>query len=322
MKAVLGGTFDFLHVGHERLLCESKKFDSVVVGITSDAFARKLKDRPVNSYFERKRKVASYLSGLGAKFEIIEINDPFGNAVDDDSLDAIIVSEETEKTAGLINQKREGYGKKPLKIITTPIIYGEDCLRISSVRVASGLIDRAGKRAAPVKVNVGSTNESKLEGVNRALARVFSCEFHASACKAGSGIDEQPFGEDTFTGAYNRAVGAYASTCDYSIGIESGLIFHMGKFFDLAAAVVYDGETGTSGTSMGFEVPNDVVERIQAERRSFGSIVDELSGVNNIGRKEGAIAYFSNNILKRAEMNEQCVACAFIPRIYKTMVQK
>ncbi len=56
------GCFDILHVGHVRILKESKKLgDILVVGINSDASVKRLKgeDRPINNQDDRAELLSS-----------------------------------------------------------------------------------------------------------------------------------------------------------------------------------------------------------------------------------------------------------------------
>ena len=56
------GCFDILHVGHVRILKESKKLgDVLVVGINSDASVKRLKgeDRPINNQDDRAELLSS-----------------------------------------------------------------------------------------------------------------------------------------------------------------------------------------------------------------------------------------------------------------------
>ena len=62
-----------------------------------------------------------------------------------DSLDAIVVSPETEPVARKINEIREQCGMKPLFIETIEFVLAEDLIRISSTRIRRGEIDTFGR---------------------------------------------------------------------------------------------------------------------------------------------------------------------------------
>ncbi|VVC02286.1 Non-canonical purine NTP phosphatase [uncultured archaeon] len=98
--------------------------------------------------------------------------------------------------------------------------------------------------------------------------------------------------------------------------MESGLFCLDEKtHMDITICCVYDGERESFGTSMGFLIPEYIVERIQRMKTDLSAAMEEIAGIEKIGRREGALGYFSCNALKRREQVESCVACAFVPRI-------
>lgn len=247
------------------------------------------------------------------KFEIVKIEDKYGFAPQTDA-DAIIVSQETEKTANEINQVRKTNHRKPLRIISVPLAYAEDYIKISDARICEGRIDANGKRLKPVIFALGSANPSKRQGLEKGAKRLFK-KFRIRAMKTKSGIREQPFGEETVNGAENRARAAYfAGNADFGVGFESGLFEIGGNFHDIAVCAVFDGEKTTFGNSMGFQMPPSAIELL-ARHTDLGAVMEELSGIGRIGYKKGAIYYLSAGLLERQEMNEQAFLCAMIPRI-------
>lgn len=143
-KIAVGGTFDKFHSGHEKLL--STAFDmgeEVLIGITSDIFAKKNHD--IEPFSFRSEKVKEFAIKYGTNFEIIEIFDSCGTADVDSSLDAIVVSKETEKSAEYINSIRFKNGLNLLDIIVIDWILAADGNPISSTRIRKGEIDGYGK---------------------------------------------------------------------------------------------------------------------------------------------------------------------------------
>lgn len=147
---VCGGTFDHFHKGHKKLLgLAVSTSNSLVIGITSDKYLKKVKN--TNQKFEdfktRKKTVEDYLSrSLDNRFNVLEIDDVFGPTLNKDFFaDAIVVSEFTKRGAREINKKRKEKGLKEFKILTCPSIEAEDNKRISSTRIRNGEIDREGK---------------------------------------------------------------------------------------------------------------------------------------------------------------------------------
>ena len=77
-------------------------------------------------------------------YQIQELNDPYGTTITDSSIDAIVVSEETEPTAFKINEIRKERGMKPIDIITIRMVLADDGKPISSTRIRKGEIDKKG----------------------------------------------------------------------------------------------------------------------------------------------------------------------------------
>ena len=49
--------------------------------------------------------------------------------------------------------------------------------------------------------------------------------------------------------------------------------------------------------------------------REVGDIMDELTGIDDLGEKMGAVSYLSQGMLNRMGNTEQCVLMAMIPRM-------
>ena len=145
----MGGTFDILHVGHKNLLTRaSLEGDEVLIGLTTDEKARVSRESEVlNSYETRKENLESYLDskGLLDKFILVPLSNDWGPSVVDEDFDAIVVSEETKKTAEKINSVRVSEGKKALAIVVVPLVLADDGQVISSSRIRKQDIDVEGK---------------------------------------------------------------------------------------------------------------------------------------------------------------------------------
>jgi len=141
-KSAVAGTFDILHKGHRRLIEEAfRRGEFVVIGITTDEFGKAKKPLKV-----RKRNLEKFLKArYPGRYEIVEINDEYGTAIEDEELEAIVVSEETYPKAEEINRIREDRGLKKLIIYKVPMVLAEDGKPISSTRVLNGEIDKDGK---------------------------------------------------------------------------------------------------------------------------------------------------------------------------------
>jgi len=134
-KAVIGGTFEILHPGHKALLKRAFKLGRVTIGLTSDAFARKLKKRKVKNFKLRKKELTGFIESQKrrgkALAKIVKIENRFGPTLRQ-NFDYIVVSPETYETALLINRNRQKTNKKPIKIIKIKFVLDKDGKPFSS----------------------------------------------------------------------------------------------------------------------------------------------------------------------------------------------
>ncbi len=338
---ILGGTFTYVHEGHGRILRECRKFGEITLGLTSDPYVRRHKIYPSFPYAKRlagvRRALAKY--GLLSRATIMEIDDEAGGADANTGADTIIVSEETQDAAKRINQKRRKRGLPSLRIISVPLAYGQDLRKISCMAIYQGKTDTRGMLRKPLLIQAATDNPTKLKGASAALRRVFGSKFSLSHHSEDSKVSAHPFNEETFAGARNRAHAAWkrangrgapswagakiagrrsqAKGCDYSLGIESGLFSGLcrGMHIDITVCCVYDGKEESYGTGMGFVVPESIVRRIIAKKSDLSEALREITGIEKIGWREGALGWFSGGVLHRKEQVEAAVACAFVPRI-------
>ena len=145
----VGGTFDVMHKGHWFLLEETFNVgERAIVGVTTDEFVVSLKKQhETDSYENRRRDVVEFLKEKGflERAEIVPLRDPFGPTIDSDILEGLIVSEETEVTAEVINKMRVKQGRKPLLIFVITMVLADDGKPISSTRVRRQEVDRYGR---------------------------------------------------------------------------------------------------------------------------------------------------------------------------------
>ncbi len=322
-RVAVAGTFDVMHAGHEALLKKALSSGRrILIGLCTDKFANSLKGSKVHPYEERKRALLNFLGKQAHRAEIFPISDPFGPALTGKSLEAIVVSTETEGRAEELNGKRKRLGLKPLKIISIPLIYAQDLRKISSRRVKAGKISAKGALLKPVRIAVGSTNPTKLAGVKAIAKKVFP-KAEIFGVDADSGVSRQPFANETLGGAINRAMEARKKAgADFGVGLESGIFSFYGRHFDVQWCAIYDGENITLGHSMGFEVPPKVVERLRKGKEDMAQVFEEITGIRGIGKRKGAIGYLSGGITERKFMSEQAFLCAIIPRLNSPAYKK
>ena len=90
-----GGTFDHIHRGHLALLAKSFEVgDSVVIGVTSDAFALKEGKEPDQRYEERVRDLEALILEKfpGRRHLIARLDDNFGPGITSPEVLAFVVS--------------------------------------------------------------------------------------------------------------------------------------------------------------------------------------------------------------------------------------
>ena len=167
-----------------------------------------------------------------------------------------------------------------------------------------------------MKVVVGTKNPAKVKGVERAFKKFFE-EVEVLAKAVSSGVSQQPFDDETVVGAINRAKNSYSDEFDFSVGIEAGLFRvknSLTGFVDFQVACIYNGEKFTLGFGPGFEYPKRVIDEV-LKGREVGDVMDEISGVKNLGEKMGAIGFLTKKRVERSDLTEIAVTMALIPWI-------
>ncbi len=313
MKVGVGGTFNVLHRGHRALLDKAVEVgDFVAVGVTSDHFARSLK-QSVLPEGERAERVRRYLEGKGRPFSITLIDTPAGGTSSPTDIEALVVSPETLPSARRINEQRAGKGLQPLQIIIVPHVLAEDSTPISSTRIMSGEMDEEGHLLRPLRAVVGSENGIKIDAVRNVMSRLFS-QVEVRGIAVRTSVGEQPKGEETVRGAVERAKAALGDA-DFGIGLEAGVFDTEFGMYDVQYCAIVDKRGHvTIGHGSGFRYPPAVAEKVR-EGWSVGRSFRELYGWEREGKKEGAISFLTRGALKRTELGEQAVMAAMVPRI-------
>ena len=121
--------------------------DAVVIGVTSDAFARKEGKSPDQNYAERVKALEGFIHKdfPDRRYIIAKLNDYFGPGIASPDVQAIVVSRETAKRVHIANALRKEKGYPPLKTVIVDFVLAEDSKPISSTRIRKGEIDPEGK---------------------------------------------------------------------------------------------------------------------------------------------------------------------------------
>jgi len=144
----VGGTFDELHKGHEALILKAfEAGEHVLIGLCSERFVGKMRKAHITApYVNRLEALKVFLreKGILKRAKIVALDDPYGVALTERRLEALVVSKETEDTGFEINRKRVEAGLRPLKIVVVDMVFAENDLPISTTRVRRGEMDREG----------------------------------------------------------------------------------------------------------------------------------------------------------------------------------
>jgi pantetheine-phosphate adenylyltransferase len=177
-RAVLGGTFDHLHVGHESLLETAFQVGRVVaIGITTERY---LDQHPkpdggaLQSFSVRRRALTAWLGKHhpNGRWSVVPIDDPFGGSVGPD-VDALVVSADTIAGGRAVNSERKRWGRAPVPVVVVPLALADDLLPVASRRIRAGTIDRDGRRLAPIRVQLRTPNVSDRRVATKAIRDAF-----------------------------------------------------------------------------------------------------------------------------------------------------
>jgi pantetheine-phosphate adenylyltransferase len=156
--AVLGGSFDHLHVGHRALLSAGfAAADRVGIGLTTDGYLTrnpKPLGRRIEPLARRRRNLERYLlrNWSPSRWWIVPLEDSWGRSVDP-GVDVLVASKETAASADAVNRERHRRGLPPLRVVLVDLVLGDDGLPVSSRRIRAGLINANGHREVPLAVS-------------------------------------------------------------------------------------------------------------------------------------------------------------------------
>lgn len=170
-----------------------------------------------------------------------------------------------------------------------------------------------------MKIIVGTKNKAKLDAVSEILHEYpHLATAEISSTEAVSEVSDQPKSlEETIRGAKNRAQSVFKE-CDYSIGIESGLMHVPGSksgYMDVCVCAIYDGNEFHLGLSSAWEFPDvSTTKLIIDEGLDMSQAINKAGMTKNpqIGSAEGAIGILTKGRMNRKEYTKQALRTALI----------
>lgn len=174
-------------------------------------------------------------------------------------------------------------------------------------------------------VAVGSSNPVKVQAVKNVLSR-FLPQVEVIMKEVSSIVPPQPLGiDETIRGAIGRAKRALEleGRAEMGVGIEAGLLqvpHSISGWMDQQFAAIADRRGRvTIGGGPSFEYPAEVVRQVLSAKSEVGKVMDAITGIEGLGRRQGAIGYFSKGALDRVRLSEIAVLMAMIPRLNEEM---
>jgi len=143
----MGGTFDIIHRGHITLLSNAFEIsDKIIIGLTSDEFAKKRGKTLINNYETRLANLTEtiFKEFPNSSFQISKLDNEFGPAVLEPEVQALVVSDETSSQGDVLNDLRAQKNLSPVEVVTVPMHLAKDGSRISTTRIKNSEIDSEG----------------------------------------------------------------------------------------------------------------------------------------------------------------------------------
>ncbi len=173
--------------------------------------------------------------------------------------------------------------------------------------------------AGKIKINVGSKNQAKISAAAEILMEYpHLSDAEVSGLETLSGVSDQPKSlEETVRGAKNRAKNCF-NGCDYSIGLESGLMRVPGAksgYMDVCVCAIYDGNEFHLGLSSAWEFPKlSIMESMLNDGLDMSQAINKagLTKNKNIGSANGAIGIMTKGRMDRKEYTKQALRTALI----------
>lgn len=169
-----------------------------------------------------------------------------------------------------------------------------------------------------MNVIVGSKNRVKVDAVRETLTLYDAfAKARVRGVDVPSGVSEQPISiDEIIQGAMNRARAAFVD-CDYSVGIESGLMqipLTKTGYMDTTACALYDGKEFHLGLSPCVELPKRVIDKAIHESMNLNDACRSagLTDKRKLGNEEGFVGILTGGRITRKEYTKQAIIMAMV----------
>lgn len=159
----------------------------------------------------------------------------------------------------------------------------------------------------------GTHNPAKVAAVQAAFARMLPDE-HVTfqECSVESGVRDQPMSDvETMRGAEHRATAARDQLgADIGVGIEGGLHEINGTWFSGNYVCVATKSDGLFyGISPMVSISEPIIAKVH-EGQELSDAIHDVLHISNIGSKQGALGYMTNNVITRSSSIELALSAA------------
>ena len=168
------------------------------------------------------------------------------------------------------------------------------------------------------KIKIASQNPVKIQALKEIIqAYPHLKDAEVIAADVSSEVDKQPKTlEETKKGAMNRSRNAYGD-CDYSFGIESGLMavpYTKTGYMAVCVCAIFDGKEYHLGLSSAWEAPKKVAGYILNDGLEMEEAVYKagLTKKLEIGSAEGLVSIVTKGRLTRKEYTKEAIRNALI----------
>jgi non-canonical (house-cleaning) NTP pyrophosphatase len=161
-----------------------------------------------------------------------------------------------------------------------------------------------------MKFLIGTQNSEKVSTAQKVIAELLGgAHFTVKGVDVASGFGETPTEEQTKIGAQNRAKALLQTgSCDYAIGLESGLVERYQDTYEEAWCCVKSSDgTATYGYSSGLKVPDILTKKMAAEDLEHFEALrsDEIKALLVVqGRKDTWANYSAHMLVRRISFEE------------------